>query len=1714
MSCIKTINTKDLALLFVCVFVLAIPSLMAQQMQSNEHESKTRNFLKIQEAHLQYFDSIGVDQKGNYIVSGESRRFGGYKQFKRWEWFWQQRIDPSTGLFPETSAADVRQNIKNNSRDDDGDWSALGPFSTAGGYSGIGRINAIGFRPGDNNTIYIASPSGGVWKTLDGGSSWTPISDNNAVIGASDIVVIAGATTDSDIVYIATGDRDMGTIDNLTGGHIADNHSIGVLKSTDGGSSWTPTGLTFSAADLRTTNRLLLDPEDNNTLFAATSDGLYKTSNAGDNWVKINANDFVDLEFNPANSQIILASVRTGGKVFRSHNGGSTWDEKLAVIGGRRTEMAVSANDPMLVYVVIVDSDGGCKGVWKSTDAGLTFFEVYEHAHAGNANYNLLEWRCNSKFVGGQGHYDLAIAADPNNANIVYVGGINTYKSVDGGNTFSIINHWNSTCSGTVETVHADKHCLEFQNGTSIIFEGNDGGIYKSVNGGINWTDLSSNLVISQFYRIAVAQTSADDIIGGLQDNGTKSMISGSWTDVKGADGMDCGIDYTVETVQYGSIQNGSLYRTTNHWASDTYISGSLPSGAWLTPFVIDPNSHNTIYFGPGGNLYKSTNRGTSWSRIGLFSGGDLWSLDAAPSNSDYIYVAQSDAVYKTEDSGDTWSDITGTLPVATSQITSLKVSKDDPDHLWVCFGNYNTDGVYESTNGGSSWSNISAGLPEVPVMNIIQNHHNWGEVELYVATDVGVFQKIDAENWSSYNAGLPNVVVTDLDIYYDANIYYDADEPDDSKIRIATYGRGVWESELPPANICYSPSDLIVDDITTNSARLSWTSDGAALWNIEYGPDGFEQGAGTLLEGIAINPYILTGLTHNTNYDVYLQADCGLPVGASRWIGPVSFTTARMGTTCDFSHIISSLPFSEADLTTLNSGNNYNMAAGSNTCGTGYMEGEEYVFQLALINPTYLDIVVSNTGDYTGLFVLDGCPDDPLSSCVDTDYQAGGNPSLESLYLAGNETYYIIVSTASLNPFTAFDMAIEEVEPPAETLPFIEGFENGGSIPIGWSQSMIEGAADWIFQGGGESGHPPAAFAGSYNAFLFTADTEDDITRLISPVIDLSPTSTPLLSFVHTQEAWNGQDELRVLYRTASTEDWTQLADAIWIASISDWTAEQFVLPDPTATYQLAFEGNAKHGYGVCIDNVVVEQPSVRSWSGMMNSDWNQPMNWNQSAVPTAINSVSISGFSMNYPVITGDASCLSLSILDGATLTINPNATLTVGAHINTENSASLLIQSDASGSGSLLHNGEGAIATVERYITGSSNLLENQYHMVAVPLTAANNPQAGLFMGSYLFYYNQPTQSYMSVGTSPTTALDVARGYLLYYPDDNTTFSFEGVLNNGAFEANMAYHSVEVEGETYAGFNLVPNPYPSVIDWDAEGWIKTNVNDAIWIWNPAMENYAAYGSGAGVNGASRYIPSGQSFFVQAAAPDPVLGLSNDIRTHHDQAFYKIQNDAAELLRLKAEANNRSDEIILRFVAGADADFGLADVHKVFGNPNSPQLYSNSSDSKKLSINALDYSNEVSVTVGFQMDGNHEVHLDFNNMESFNSDAAILFEDLIEEQTIDLRSQSEYSFYHSGNNEPMRFLVHFKGLVQLDEKDYESGYYCVVEGNSIHIHHPGPIGEKANIQLYGMLGQKLFESDLTTRNPICVTSPSKGLVILQLIVGDNLYRSKVIVH
>ncbi len=589
-----------------------------------------------------------------------------------------------------------------------------------------------------------------------------------------------------------------------------------MLKSTDGGTTWNTTGLSFSASQKITLSRLILDPTSGNqTIYAATSTGVFKTTDGGTNWPQQLWGNFIDLEMNPGNSSVLYASTIDHWltpMIYYTTNGGSNWTASSTPFTAtdKRVDLAVTAANSNYVYAVVANRNGGLSYVCRSTNAGASFSTVY----TGSSTTNLLSLYANeSGGTGGQGYYDLAIAVSPINANEVYVGGINTHKSTDGGSSWNCVNCW--TWSATYNNVtpqapvvHADHHFLAFQNNTTL-FECNDGGLYKTTNGGGSWADKTNTMVISQLYRLGVSQTVSSDVITGLQDNGTKVLATGpGWMDVIGGDGMECIIDHTNVNVQFGTLYFGDIFKTVNYWGGQAQINPA--NGAWVSPYVMDPTNNMRLVAGYA-DVWLSTNGGANWGQISnnLTGSGTTYlrSVAIAPSNSNTIYVATLNNIWKTTNSGGNWINITGTLPVGSSNITYITVKNSNPNTVWVSFGEYNTHSVYQTTNGGTNWTNISAGLPSLPVMCVIQNTQNTTQDELYAGTDVGVYVKVGSANWAAFSTSLPNVVVTELDIYYDA-------VPANSLIRAATFGRGLWESDL------YSPmsapdADFIADNLT-----------------------------------------------------------------------------------------------------------------------------------------------------------------------------------------------------------------------------------------------------------------------------------------------------------------------------------------------------------------------------------------------------------------------------------------------------------------------------------------------------------------------------------------------------------------------------------------------------------------------------------------------------------------------------------------------------------------------------------------------------------------------------------------------------------------------------------------------------------------------------------------------------------------------------------
>ena len=784
-------------LLFVALIVMLSTQVATAQpwnqlLSQEKVEKGTLTFYDYQNAFNAYWEPFQIE-KGYYMnEAGVKTKAIGWKQFKRWEWYWETRIDKQTGAFPTTSSWEIYQEMMSSesaSKSLAGNWTSMGPSQTNGGYAGLGRINCVAFHPTNDNILYTGAAAGGIWKTSNGGTNWIPLGDENAALGVSDIIVIENGTTET--IYLATGDKDH-----------SDTYSVGILKSTDGGNTWQTTGLNWTANQQRLIYKLLMDPSNQNLLYAATSNGFYKTIDAGLTWSQLVTNSYVDVEFNTSNSSILYSS-NTDGRIYKSTNSGQNWSLVNSVTGGRRTELAVTPNNPNIVYALVANVSNGLKGIYKSTDSGDTFTSVF-------SSINLLGWDCEGSDTGGQAWYDLCMAADPNNENTLFVGGVNTWKSVNGGVSWDISGHWSSSCGGIATIVHADKHSLDYRHNTSILFEGNDGGIYKTIDNGNSWSHIGNTLEISQMYRISTAQTTTADVIAGLQDNGTKTRKSSGWFDVIGGDGMECIIDYNDDRVQYGSLYYGDVYRTRNKWSSSDYISSGITgNGAWVTPYTLDPNISDIIYMGYN-EVWQSVNQGDSWIQISNFGGDDLQSLVVAPSNTATIYAATYNVLYKTTNGGTNWIDITGTLPTGSASINYISVKNNDAATLWISMSGFNALGVFESTNGGSTWTNISSGLPEIPVNCVIENKQNTTDVELYAATDVGVYLKLGTANWIPFFAGLPNVVVTELDIHYDVN-------PVNSLLRAGTFGRGLWESDLYSTSTPAPVADFIADNTTVS---------------------------------------------------------------------------------------------------------------------------------------------------------------------------------------------------------------------------------------------------------------------------------------------------------------------------------------------------------------------------------------------------------------------------------------------------------------------------------------------------------------------------------------------------------------------------------------------------------------------------------------------------------------------------------------------------------------------------------------------------------------------------------------------------------------------------------------------------------------------------------------------------------------------------------
>lgn len=760
---------------------------------------------------------------------------GVYSIFKRWQAFAEPRVSPSGDLkyasrgyayeefqkfqlqshAESRSAAAVSSTLAN--------WTPIGPFGTTSGSNttwggdtigGAGRIQVIRNHPTQANTIFVGTSTGGMWVSNNNGVTYTTTTDQISSLGVSDIAI---DPINPNTIYISTGDKD--AIWGIYG--VA--HSTGVLKSTNGGATWNQTGLVFQITQFRFIHRLLINPLNPNSLIAATSAGIYKTLDGGASWTLTKSGNFTGAEYRPGDTTVVYTIDATN--FYKSVDGGLTFSSALIPVSGGscRMALAVTPANNNYVYVLTGNNNYGYGGLFQSVNAGTTFSLM-------STSPNIFDWSTTGSGTSGQAYYDICIGVSPTDVNEVIVGGVNLWKSNNGGVTYSVI-AGGYFGSGIAPLVHADHHSILYTSANTCYF-GNDGGVYMSTNGGTTFSKISANMNISQVYRIAHSSTQPGRIIAGEQDCGSTISAGTVWNNIDGGDGMDNFVDWSNDSIlvwgsQYGdfwsSNDNGITYSSLNN---ATVVSGT---GAWTSPIMQDPIVASRYYCGLK-DVFRSNDRGTNWTKISSFN--KLIQRVKVPAlNNNYVFASTYANLYRTSNGGTTWATLTSSATLGAA-ITDFAFDNQNLNNLYVTLSGYvSNKKVFMSHDGGATWVNYSQGLPNIPINCIVYEKNSPQKV--YVGTDVGVwYREGSMSSWMFYSDGLPNVIVMDLEIYYPTG-----------KLRAGTFGRSVWETDLysdnssVPVAAFYSQNTtacantpFALNDVSANSpSAWNWTFQGGS---------------------------------------------------------------------------------------------------------------------------------------------------------------------------------------------------------------------------------------------------------------------------------------------------------------------------------------------------------------------------------------------------------------------------------------------------------------------------------------------------------------------------------------------------------------------------------------------------------------------------------------------------------------------------------------------------------------------------------------------------------------------------------------------------------------------------------------------------------------------------------------------------------------------
>jgi photosystem II stability/assembly factor-like uncharacterized protein len=681
-----------------------------------------------------------------------------------------------------------------------------------------GRIDDFGVVESNPNIVYVGTASGGVWKTTNNGTTWEPVFDKEGVSTIGDIAI---APSDPSVVWVGTGEPN-----NRQSSSWGD----GIYKSLDAGKTWQKMGL----AATHHIGRIVIHPKNPEIVYAAAlghlwgpnpERGVYKTTDGGKTWnqvLKINDDTGVsDIAMDPESPDTLYAGAyerrRTpfgfngGGPdsaIYKTVDGGATWKKLTKGLpyenGGDtgRIGLDIYRKDSNIVYAVVQHEKGG---TYRSEDKGETWKKM------GDTN--------------PRPSYYSQIRIDPNNDLRIWELGAQMFYSEDGGKTFS---------TQRVKGIHGDFHAMWIDPADSNhVITGSDGGIHWSYDSGRTW-DFINTIAIGQFYEVGLDNEKPYKICGGLQDNGSwcgpsmsltrDGIINSDWTLMPGGDGFYARIDYAEPWIVYTESQDGHLSRRDEHTSQQREIMPEAKVGEphyrfqWNSPVEVSVHDHKTIYYG-GNYLFKSTDRGDSWTRLGgdLTTGADrnklqifgktpdkstlsrhdgveeyptITTLSESPVTPNVLWVGTDDGnLQVTRDSGKTWKNVASRVPGVPkgTYVTRVVASKYAEGAAFVTFDGHRTDDysvyIFFTADYGETWKAIRNGIPDsAGTAHVVREHPRSANL-LFAGTEFGLWVSWDhGANWTALKNNFPTVPVDDIQIQAQQN-----------DLVLATHGRSIW---------------------------------------------------------------------------------------------------------------------------------------------------------------------------------------------------------------------------------------------------------------------------------------------------------------------------------------------------------------------------------------------------------------------------------------------------------------------------------------------------------------------------------------------------------------------------------------------------------------------------------------------------------------------------------------------------------------------------------------------------------------------------------------------------------------------------------------------------------------------------------------------------------------------------------------------------------